>query len=150
MMLAIEVAKQAEADGGPAIGAILVKDDVVIAEGKSLVWPLMDPSSHGEGNCIRAACKKLDTLDLSNCRMYGTLEPCGMCVSTAAWAGLSEIYFGAYQKDVVGNNYEIKDWDAEKAALNMNLFNGSAMKIQGGLLREECSKLLAEYENWTK
>lgn len=150
MRLAIKVAKEAEKDGGPAIGAIMVKDGDVVEEGKSLVWPLKDPSGHGESNCIRATCKKFDTLDLSGYVMYGTLEPCGMCLSTAAWAGLGEIYFGAYREDVAGNNYEVNDWSAEKAAPGMNIFGGGVMKIQGGVLREECAELLKGYKDWAK
>lgn len=150
MKLAIEVARQSEKDGGPAIGVIIVKDGKVVAEGKSLVWPLKDPSSHGEVNCIRAACKKLDTLDLHECTMYGTLEPCGMCLSTAAWANLSTIYFGAYRKDVFGNHYEIRDWEAEKSAQAMNMLDGVVMKVEGGILQGACAQLMDGYKNWAK
>lgn len=148
--LAIEIAKAAEKEGEPAIGAVIVKDEKVIASGKSSVWPQKDPSGHSESNCIRAACEMLDTLDLSECVMYGTLEPCGMCLSTAAWANLKKIYFGSYREDVSGNDFEIKNWSAEKAASNMSNSDGIEMMVQGGILRKECASLLNNYQNWQK
>ena len=150
MRIAIKTAKEAEEDGGLAIGAIIIKSEDVIAKGKSLVWPQKVPSSHGESNCIRTACKKLDSLDLSECVMYTTLEPCGMCLSCAAWASIPEIYFGAYRSDAEGNNYEICNWNAEKAARNMNTFNGGYMKVVGGISRDECVPLMVGYKDWMK
>lgn len=147
---AINVAKEAEQNGGIAIGAVMVKDGKVIAKGGSTVWVDKDPSEHGESNCIREACKKLSTTDLNGCTLYGTLEPCGMCLSASAWANLSEIYFGAYREDAIGNNYEINEWSAEKASKNMRLFSGKSMKVNGGILREECADLLKGYTNWEK
>ena len=120
---AIEIAKKSEQEGGVATGSIIVKNDQIIATGESSVWPDKDPSGHGESNCIRNACKKLQSTDLKDCILYGTLEPCGMCLSTAAWANLGTVYFGAYREDVPGNNYEIDEWSAEQASKNMCLFN---------------------------
>jgi tRNA(Arg) A34 adenosine deaminase TadA len=146
----IKVAQESEKEGGAAIGAIIVKDGEIIAEGKSLVWQHRDPSGHGESNCIRAACKELDVVDLAGCVLYGTLEPCGMCVSCAAWANLTTMYFGAYRNDVSGNEYELEDWEAEKVAPRTKLHDGKHMQIQGGILREECAQLLQNYKNWQK
>ncbi|HVX90090.1 MAG TPA: nucleoside deaminase [Candidatus Paceibacterota bacterium] len=150
MRMAVDAARQAEKDGAVAIAAILVKDGKVISSGESTTWIQKDPSGHGEINCIRAACKELDTTDLTGCVMYGTLEPCGMCLSCAAWANLGALYFGAYRKDVAGNEYEIKGWNSEEAAKNMRLTNGGSIQVTGGILRDECAALLKEYKNWTK
>lgn len=147
---AINVAKEAEQKGGLAVGAIIVKDGEIIAKGGSTVWVDKDPSGHGESNCIREACKKLGTTDLKGCALYGTLEPCGMCLSTASWANLSEVYFGAYREDANGNNYEINDWSAEGASEHMHLFDSRKMTVEGGILREECADLLNGYTNWEK
>lgn len=150
MKVAIEVAKKSEEENGIAIGAVIVKNDKVVATGGSSVGRDKDPSGHGESNCIRNACSEMQTLDLSDCILYGTLEPCGMCVSTAAWAGLPTLYFGAYREDVEGNDYEVKEWDSEKAAKHMSVFGGKQMIITGGILRNECKVLLGEYTNWQK
>jgi len=150
MHLAIAAAEQAEKDGAVAIAAVLVKDDKVIATGVSTVWIAKDPSGHGETNCIREACKQLNTNDLSECVLYGTLEPCGMCLSCSAWASLPTLYFGAYLEDVAGNEYEIQDWSAEKASERMRLANGGRLTVHGGILRKECAELLKGYKEWSK
>lgn len=150
MRLAIEVAKKVEQEGGIAIGAVLVKDDKIIASGGSTTWVNKDPSGHGETNCIRSACKELDSIDLNGCILYGTLEPCGMCLSCAAWANLPALYFGAYRKDVPGNEYEIADWNAEETSKKMRLPNGDPIRVIGGILRDECVALLTGYKSWSK
>lgn len=150
MQLAIKVAKESEQEGGIATGAVLVKDEEIVATGKSLVWTDKDPSAHAELNCIRNACKQLNTLDLDGCILYGTVELCSMCLSCAAWANLSEIYFGSYRSDISDNKYEIDEWDAGQAAKKMKLMNNKPMKVTGGILREECKKLLENYKDWVK
>lgn len=150
MRLAIEVAQKYEREGGLPIGAVLVKDGEVLASGGSTTWVNRDPSGHGETNCIRNACKALDTTDLSSCVLYGTIEPCGMCLSCSAWARLSALCFGAYREDVAGNEYEVENWSAEDRAKRMRLGNGEKMVVKGGILRKECAELLAGYKDWSK
>ncbi len=153
MQQAIEIARQSEREGGTAIGAVLVQNDTgeVIATGKSLVWPTKDPTAHAETNCIRSACGQLQSLDLAGYTLYGTLEPCHMCLSCAAWADLPTIYFGAYRQDVSNNPYEVRgDYSAEKQAANMQLASGGTMTVTGGILRDECSELLKDYRGWVK
>ena len=149
MMLAIEEAKASQKAGGAPIGAVMVKSGKVIAKGQSLVWPKKDPSSHGETNCIREACKKLQTLDLSGCTLYSTLESCSMCLGCASWAGLSKIVFGAYSQDIPPNPYELSSYHAEEHVKRLVPFNPEhKMEVIGGILRQECAKLLANIENW--
>lgn len=105
MQIAIDAAKEAESTGGAAIGAIMVKDGKVIARGFSNPWGKRDPSNHGEIDCIRNTAKDNDLMDMAGCTMYGTLEPCSMCVGAALWAGVDRIVFGAYADDVAGNDY---------------------------------------------
>src|SRR3990167_2704024 len=91
--LAIEEAKKSLAAHGAPIGAVLVKDDQVIATGWSMVGAKKDPVAHPETQCMRAACKKLNSLDLSGCTLYSTLESCSGCLSCASWCGVSRIVF---------------------------------------------------------
>ena len=147
--LAIEEAGNSQKAGGAPIGAVMVKNGKVIAKGWSLVWPEKDPSSHGETNCIRAACKKLRTLDLSGCTLYSTLESCSMCLGCASWAGVSRIIFGAYAEDIQPNPYELSNYHAEEHAKRLIPFNPERkMKVVGGILRQECAKLMSNIENW--
>jgi tRNA(Arg) A34 adenosine deaminase TadA len=130
--LAIRAAKESELEGGAAIGSVLIRNGKVIAIGKSLVWQSKDPTGHAESNCIRNACSKFNILDLDNTILYGTLEPCGMCLSSAAWANIPEIYFGAYRKDVEpANRYEIVDWGSETMGKKIRLHSGKQMRVGG-------------------
>lgn len=150
MRLAIDEARASKGAGGAPIGAVMVKDGKVIAKGWSLVWPEKDPSSHGEINCIRAACKKLQILDLSGCTLYSTLESCSMCLGCASWAGVSKVVFGAYAEDIPPNPYELSNYHAEEHGKRMTPFNNDKnLEVRGGILRDECAKLMDRVENWS-
>lgn len=149
MRLAIEEAKKSQQAGGAPIGAIIVKDNKVISQGWSMVWPEKDPTSHAETNCIRAACKALQTLDLTGCTLYGTCESCSMCLACGSWAGLSKVVFGAYKEHLRPNPYEIADYHAEEWAHRLTPQNGKKMEIIGGVLEPKCIELMKDIENWT-
>ncbi len=148
--LAIKEAKKSVEAGGAPIGAVLVKNDEVIATGWSLVWPKKDPSAHAETECLRSACQKLDSLDLTDCTLYSTLESCSMCLGCAGWSNLSRIVFGAYKEDVPPNPYELSDYHAEEHAKSIQLASGNKLEIAGGVLRDECAELMQNIENWTQ
>lgn len=143
MRLAIDEAKKSENVGGAPIGAILVKNDEIVASGQSLVWPDKDPSAHGETNCLRNACRKLQSLDLSGYTLYSTLESCSMCLGCAGWAKLSRIVFGAFLEDVQPNPYELSDYHAIDHAKRI-----TGLEVVGGVLREECANLMKNIKNW--
>lgn len=149
MKLAIKEGKNSLTSGGAPIGAIMVKDEQVIAKGWSMVWPEKDPTSHAETNCIKTAYKKLHPNNLAGCTLYSTLESCSMCLGCGSWAGLSKIVFGAYSKDIPPNPYEISDYNAEDHGKKLIPFNNELkMEVVGGVLREECAELMKNIENW--
>lgn len=90
MKLAIEEAKNAPFP----FGCILVKDNQVIATGKSGETNNFEPTAHAEINAIRSACKKMYSKDLSGITLYSTCEPCPMCFSASWWANINRIVFG--------------------------------------------------------
>ena len=147
--LAIEEAKKSQDNQGAPIGAVMVKNGEIIATGWSLVWPHKDPSSHAETNCIKTACKNINSLDLTGCTLYGTLESCSMCLACGSWAGLSKVVFGAFKEDIGANPYEIEDYHAEEWGKKLTPLNGQKMEIKGGVLREECKRLMKNIENWS-
>ncbi len=149
MKLAIEEAKKSVQAGGAPIGAVMVKNDQVIATGQSLVWPKKDPSAHGETECMKAACQKLQSLDLSGCTLYSTLESCSMCLGCAGWTGLSRIIFGAYKEDTPDNPYELADYHAEEHAKRLTPLSGGKVEVLGGVLRDECKQLMSDIKNWS-
>lgn len=142
--LAIEEAHKSQEAGGAPIGAILVKDGEVVATGQSLVWPLKDPSAHGETQCLRNACQKLQTLDLSGYTLYSTLESCSMCLGCAGWCKVSRIVFGAFKEDVEPNPYELEDYHALEHAKRIK-----GLEVVGGVLRDECKELMKNIRNWS-
>jgi tRNA(Arg) A34 adenosine deaminase TadA len=150
MKLAIKAAEASGQKGGCAIGAVVVKDGQVIAKGMSLAGVIHDVAQHAEIAALRAASEKLQSINLEGCVLYGTLEPCSMCLGATLWGNVKAVYFGAYAGDVEGNNYEYKDYSSEKLAQNSQLWDGSKIEITGGILREECAALMASYKNWMK
>jgi tRNA(Arg) A34 adenosine deaminase TadA len=84
--------------GGP-FGAVIVKDDVIVAEGFNQVTSTNDPTAHAEVVAIRLACQALGTFDLIGCEIYTSCEPCPMCLASIYWARLSRIYFANDRAD---------------------------------------------------
>ncbi|MCH3924764.1 MAG: nucleoside deaminase [Bacteroidales bacterium] len=80
--------------GGP-FGAIIVKDDKIIAQAVNTVTKDNDPTAHAEINAIRLACKVLKTFSLEGCVIYSSCEPCPMCLSAIYWARIDKIYYSA-------------------------------------------------------
>jgi len=145
---AISIAKKAKANGGVAIGAILV-DNVsgnIISTGGSMVAVTHDPTAHAEVTAIRRAAELLGTDDLFNFTLYSTLEPCHMCLSAAAWARIPRVFFGAYKKDVDATLFDIKgDFSDEEEAKRMNLREDVEMSVVGGIEEYACAQLLASH-----
>ena len=80
------------ADG--AERGIVVKDGQIVGEGLNRSTGNFDPTSHGEVEAIRDACRNLKTLQLTDCDLYTSAEPCSMCVSTMLVAGIARMYYG--------------------------------------------------------
>ena len=86
MRMAIELAVENVKNGGGPFGAVIVKDDEVIATGVNRVTANHDPTAHAEVSAIRTACQKLKTFDLSGSTIYTSCEPCPMCLGAIYWA----------------------------------------------------------------
>lgn len=99
MRLAISKAKEAIGAAQTPIAACIVKDGEVIACVYNTVAQAVDVTAHAEMQAIRAACQRLNTLDLSGCVLYSTLEPCPMCFSASQWAQIDTIVYGARRED---------------------------------------------------
>ena len=93
---AIKEAKKAYAIGEVPVGAIIVKNDTIIARAHNLKESLLDPTCHAEILAIRKACNAINNWRLSDCTMYVTLEPCPMCASAIAQSRISNLYIGTF------------------------------------------------------
>jgi len=96
MRRAIELSAQAlEKPGARPYGAVVVMNGQIVGEGLNESAAKFDPTSHGEVEAIRDACRNLKTTDLTGAELYTSCEPCAVCVSTMLMAGISQMYYGA-------------------------------------------------------
>ncbi|MBX9992811.1 nucleoside deaminase [Phreatobacter oligotrophus] len=95
MDIAMAEARAAAARGEVPVGAVIVRDGVVIARAGNRTLADRDPTAHAEILAIRAACTALGSERLPGCDLYVTLEPCPMCAGAIAFARIRRLYFGA-------------------------------------------------------
>jgi guanine deaminase len=96
MKRAIELSRTALTQAGTEpFGAVVVKDGKIVGEGLNHSLAHFDPTSHGEVEAVRDACRNLQTVDLTGCELYTSCEPCAMCVTTMTIAGISKLYYAA-------------------------------------------------------
>ncbi len=91
--------------GGP-FGALIVKDDQIIAQGHNEVLLRKDPSAHAEILVIRQACAALDTVDLSGYTLYTTAKPCPMCKGAIQWSRIKNVVFSGNYLDTEKLNFD--------------------------------------------
>lgn len=99
MEQAVQLAADNVREGGQPFGAVLVKDDKVIAEGVNELHKKHDISGHAELLAIRRAQNQLETNDLSGYTMYASGEPCPMCLTAIYFAGIEKVYYCASVED---------------------------------------------------
>lgn len=95
MAKALVLAEQAFEEGETPVGAIVVKDNMIIGKGYNQVEKLNDPTAHAEMIAISAACETLGNKYLKGCTLYVTLEPCPMCAGALVWSKIDTIVYGA-------------------------------------------------------
>ena len=93
---AIEISAGAlDISGTEPFGAVVVRDGAIVGEGLNRSVLNNDPTSHGEIEAIRDACRNLGTVDLRGCELYTSCEPCALCVAGMEIAGISQLYYAA-------------------------------------------------------
>ncbi len=137
MKLAFQQAKLAAAAGEVPVGAVLVKNNEVIAAGYNQPITTCDPSAHAEIIVLREAAKRLNNYRLVGTSLYVTLEPCTMCVGALIHARVDQLIFGAA---------ELKSGAviSKSRLLDENYFNHT-INYLGGVLEEECGAILSEF-----
>lgn len=135
MRLALEQAACCGAD--VPVGAIIVKDDQIIAAGFNQRETLKDPLGHAELLAIKIAAAKLDSWRLLGCTLICSLEPCPMCAEAIIQTRMKSVIFGAY--DPVSG--------AAGSAFNLFAKRKSlpTPEVIAGILEEECSHVLQEF-----
>lgn len=95
LLEALELAKQAAGRGEVPVGALVVKDGVVIGRGSNTREAEQDPTGHAEMVAIREACRTLGSWRLVDCDLVVTLEPCPMCLAACQQARIRRVVYGA-------------------------------------------------------
>jgi guanine deaminase len=133
MHLALAEAKKGDAP----YGAVIVKDNEVVAIGHNTVKRDNDPSAHAEINVIRSLTAKLKNPSLEGYSIYTTGEPCPMCATACVWSGLSEIIYGASIQDLISVNQSQINISCEEVIAQ----SFTNIKVTKGVLKKECLEL---------
>ena len=131
-----EAIKKAKLSGKDIpVGAVIVKNGEIIAKATNQREYRQNTIYHAEMVAIKRACRKLRNWRLNDCEIYVTLEPCPMCASAILQARISKIYFGAYDmlNGAFGSRCDMR-----------NIMNYDA-EVKGGIMEEDCGKLLKDY-----
>jgi guanine deaminase len=103
--LALSLENVRSGRGGP-FGAVIVKDDKIIAEGVNCVTHTNDPTAHAEMVAIREACRKLQSFELPGGEIYSSCEPCPMCLGAIYWARPARVYFANSAADAAQAGFD--------------------------------------------
>ena len=137
MAQALVLARQAAAAGEVPVGAVVVKDGLLIATGRNAPIGRHDPTAHAEIVALRAAAQILGNYRLYECELFVTLDPCAMCSGAMLHARLKRVVFGAAEPrtGAVGSV--------------INLFNEAQLnhqtEVQGGVLAGPCGQVLQDF-----
>ena len=136
MKIALQEAQKAYSKNEVPVGAVIVKDNIVIAKAHNLRECKKDPLAHAEILAIQKACKKLKTWRLDNCTMYITLEPCLMCAGAINQSRIKKVIIGVmdHRNGVVGSITNVFD-----------LGFTHKVEYETGICSDECSKILSEF-----
>ena len=137
MQYALQLADKAEQSGEIPVGAVLVKDGVVLGEGWNQSIQLNDPSAHAEMIAIRQAAEKIGNYRLIDCTLYVTLEPCAMCAGLLVHSRVKRLVFGAKdaKTGAAGSVLDI----VRHPVLNHQL------DVMDGPLAQQCADKLSEF-----
>lgn len=112
MAEAIRLAVDNARDGGGPFGALVVRDEAVVAVGTNRVAADLDPTAHAEVVAIRAACRRLGTFSLAGCVLVSSCEPCPMCLASALWARLDTVLYAADREDAAAAGFDDRRFHA--------------------------------------
>lgn len=137
MQHAIRLAQRAGELGEIPVGAVLVKDQQIVAEGWNQPIGLHDPSAHAEMLAIRQAGNVLQNYRMPGTTLYVTLEPCPMCAGLLVHSRIERLVFGAADAKTgcAGSIMDLLRHDK----LNHQI------EVQGGVLAEECGEMLSAF-----
>lgn len=107
---AIALAIENVAHGGGPFGAVIVRDDILVATGQNRVTADLDPTAHAEVVAIRAACQVEQSFSLAGAVLFTSCEPCPLCLSAALWARVDRVVFAADRHDAARGGFDDREF----------------------------------------
>jgi tRNA(adenine34) deaminase len=137
MRAALEQAERARTADEVPVGAVLTRGEAIVATGSNAPIASHDPTAHAEIQALRAAGAALGSYRLVDTTLYVTLEPCVMCAAAIVHARVRRLVFGAWdpRAGAAGSTFDVF------ALPGLN----HRVDVFGGVLMEECGRLLAEF-----
>ncbi len=137
MRQALQLAQQAYQQGEVPVGALLVHDDLCLAQGWNQPITHCDPTAHAEIIVLRQAALQSRNYRLLNTTLYVTLEPCTMCAGAIIQARVRRVVFGGYdhKAGAAGSRFDIL----------RDIRHNHHVECVGGILAEECTKILKAF-----
>lgn len=142
MRAAIEVAQRGIAAKQSPFGCAIARGDQLVTANHNTVVADLDITAHAEINALRAACRMLGQIHLSDCIVATTCEPCPMCMAALHWARVKRVYFGASIADAAGAGFN----EMPVSAADLLSQGGSQVVLTPGLLQEACVELFAQWQ----
>ena len=137
MELALEQARLAAEAGEVPVGALVIRDGEIVAQGHNRNLLDHDPTAHAEIVALRQAAKRLGNHRLGGCTVYATIEPCSMCAGALIHARVARLVYGA------------SDPKAGAAGSVLQVLNhpdlNHKIEVTAGILPERCSEILQEF-----
>ncbi|MCO7151763.1 nucleoside deaminase [Vagococcus lutrae] len=138
---ALELAKTAAAEGNEPFGALLVKNQHIVATGKNHIHTENDPTYHAELGIIREYCHSSGVTDLSDYTLYTSCEPCCMCAGAIVWANVGRVVYSLSHDEL-----------AEIAGFNIMIGSDEVFErsphvpaVTKNVLKDEAEKIYQEY-----
>ena len=131
------MARSAECLGEVPVGAIVVREGVIVGRGFNSPIGESDPTAHAEIAALRDAARSLENYRLPGCELFVTLEPCAMCAGAILHSRIARVVYGA-RDPKTGVHGSVVDLFAVER-LNHHT------RVEGGVLAEECSQLLSSF-----
>jgi len=136
MTRALELARDAELAGEVPIGAVVVKDGVILGEGHNAPRALADPTAHAEILALRRAAEALGNDRLEGCELWVTLEPCAMCAGAIAHARIARLYYGASDPKGGAVEHGARVFEQAQCLHRPEVYAGIGEEPAAGLLRQ--------------
>ncbi|MCZ4306798.1 tRNA adenosine(34) deaminase TadA [Zoogloeaceae bacterium G21618-S1] len=137
MAMAMDLARQAADAGEVPVGALVVCQGEVVGRGFNQPIGRHDPTAHAEVVALRDAAARVGNYRLPGCELFVTLEPCMMCAGAMMHARIARVVYGA------------RDAKTGVAGSVLNLFDEARLnhhaRVEGGVLADECSRMLSEF-----